>query len=106
MLSDSESGSGPQTSHEASLKSSGSPSDSHTTFGGSGPLGGGVTVDQCSPRNSAGTAMTNPAIGPAMPMSNSADLLKIGWRIRITAPNVPVRMNGAGRKKGSVASMP
>jgi hypothetical protein len=38
-------------------------------------------------------------------MSNSGALYKIGWRILITAPSVPVSTSGIGRKKGSVASI-
>ncbi len=41
--------------------------------------------------NSAGTATTKPAIGPAMPMSNSIRLLGIGSRILMNAPIVPVK---------------
>ena len=48
------------------------------------------------------TATTNPAIGPAMPMSNSAARERMGERMRMNAPNVPISV-GAGMKKGSVA---
>ena len=51
------------------------------------------------------TATTNPAIGPAMPISNNAARERIGALIRITAPNVPINV-GAGIKKGSVARTP
>ena len=48
--------------------------------------------------NSAGTATTNPAIGPAMPMSNSATFDGMRERMRMNAPSVPVSGSGAGRK--------
>ena len=51
------------------------------------------------------TATTNPAIGPAMPMSNNAARERIGALMRITAPRVPINV-GAGIKKGSVARTP
>ena len=50
-------------------------------------------------------ATANPAIGPAIPMSNSAARERIGALIRITAPNVPISV-GAGIKNGSVARTP
>ena len=53
-------------------------------------------------RASVITATTNPAIGPAIPMSNSAARDRMGALIRITAPKVPISV-GAGMKKGSVA---
>jgi hypothetical protein len=56
------------------------------------------------PMTSAGTATTKPAIGPAIPMSNSIRLLGIGSRMRMKAPSVPVSTSGKGRKNGSDAS--
>ena len=56
--------------------------------------------------NSAGTATTNPAIGPAMPMSKSATFEGMRERMRMNAPSVPVSGSGAGRKYGRVASTP
>ena len=56
--------------------------------------------------NSAGTATTNPAIGPAMPMSKSATLVGMRDRIRMNAPSVPVNGSGAGRKYGGDTSTP
>ena len=50
------------------------------------------------PAKSAGTATTNPAMGPAAPMSKSIALVGIRWRIRMKAPNVPVGTRGTGRK--------
>ena len=50
-------------------------------------------------------ATTNPAIGPAIPISNNAVRERIGERIRMTAPMVPIRV-GAGMKNGSVAYTP
>ena len=58
-----------------------------------------------TPMNSAGTATTKPAIGPAMPMSNSARLL--GNRLADAderAERAGQRRGGTGRKNGSVAS--
>ena len=40
--------------------------------------GTGITFDSHMPKNSAGTATTKPAIGPAMPMSNSAFFHRMG----------------------------
>ena len=62
--------------------------------------------DSASPRNSSGTATTNPAIGPAMPISKSAILSGIRDLMRMNAPSVPVRngMGGTGMKYGRVAS--
>ena len=52
---------------------------------------------------SAGTATAKPASGPAMPTSNNWRLRRIGWRIRMNAPSVPINVNGAGMKYGSDA---
>ncbi len=62
--------------------------------------------DSASPVKSRGTATTNPAIGPAMPMSNSAILSGIRDLMRMNAPSVPVMngIGGTGRKYGRVAS--
>ena len=59
-------------------------------------------LESASPQNSTGIATRNPAIGPAMPMSNSACRERIGDLMRMTAPNVPISV-GAGMKYGSVA---
>ncbi len=48
------------------------------------------------PMNKAGTRTTKPAIGPAIPMSNSMRLVGIGSRIRMTAPSVPDNPIGGG----------
>ena len=55
----------------------------------------------------AGKAKTNPASGPAMPISNSARRELMGSLIFMTAPKVPnkVMVGGAGKKNGSVALM-
>ena len=53
---------------------------------------------------SAGTATRNPAIGPAIPMSNSIRLDGIGSLMRMNAPIVPVSRNGTGMKNGRDAS--
>jgi hypothetical protein len=89
----------PHSKLDAALKSSGSPSDSPTKSDGIF-----TTRDIDKPITSAGTATTNPAIGPAMPMSNSMCLVGIASRIRMNAPSVPVSGRGAGRKNGSDAS--
>ena len=62
----------------------------------------GACFDSINPTNIAGTAKTNPAIGPAIPMSNNACRERIGDLIRMNAPMVPISV-GAGTKKGSVA---
>ena len=51
---------------------------------------------------STANATTNPAMGPAIPISNSAVRERILERITITAPMVPIRV-GMGIKNGSVA---
>src|SRR2546422_8959535 len=67
----------------------------------------GTTVDHRSPRISTGTVATKPAMGPAAPMSMSARRVRGSERSRITAPSVPItESNGAGMKKGQVASTP
>ena len=62
------SGSGPQKTHDASFSRSGSPRNK--------PASGcsGTTCDNEMPMKSAGTATRNPAMGPAMPMSNNQRL--------------------------------
>jgi hypothetical protein len=50
-------------------------------------------------------ATRKPAIGPAIPMSNSAVRERIGERIRMNAPIVP-NILGNGMKKGRVALTP
>ena len=57
------------------------------------------------PISMAGTAKINPAIGPAMPISKSAERDGIYERMRMKAPSVPMRV-GAGIKNGSVAETP
>ncbi|OLD17265.1 MAG: hypothetical protein AUJ01_09375 [Acidobacteria bacterium 13_1_40CM_3_65_5] len=71
--------------------------------GGNGS-GRRTRFDIAMPMNSAGTATRNPAIGPAMPMSNKIRFCGTGSRIRMNAPSVPLIMNGKGRKNGSDAS--
>ena len=56
------------------------------------------------PMNSAGTATTNPAIGPATPMSNSAILSGKRDLIRMNAPSVPVSVKSSGAAAGSTAA--
>ena len=58
------------------------------------------------PHRSKGSATTNPAMGPATPMSSTARRDGMSERMRMTAPRVPTPMgNGKnGMKKGSVAS--
>jgi hypothetical protein len=65
----------------------------------------GIAFDQPSDSTSNATATTNPAIGPAMPMSNRARRERIGERIRMTAPMVPISV-GIGMQKDRVAQMP
>jgi hypothetical protein len=50
-------------------------------------------------------ARTNPAIGPAMPMSKSTARERKGDLMRMNAPNVPISV-GKGIKNGSVAETP
>ncbi len=52
--------------------------------------------DWLTPKIATGMRTTNPAIGPAMPTSNSARLVR-GRPMRMTAPNVPTSV-GTGRK--------
>jgi hypothetical protein len=68
------------------------------------PSGTFATCDIATPMKSAGTATRNPAIGPAMPMSNSIRFSGIGSRMRMNAPSVPKIEIGIGRKNGSDAS--
>ena len=82
----------PQTSQMIPLSSSGSPKIQTS------PVVGTLNrVERLTPMNSTGIATRNPAIGPAMPMSNSSRLLGMGCRMRMKAPRVPAN-NGAGRK--------
>ncbi len=66
---------------------------------------GGIALDNASDGIRTAVATMNPAIGPAIPMSNSADRERIAERIQINAPNVPINV-GAGIKNGSVAYTP
>ena len=61
-----------------------------------------IGCDSLSPIASAGRAKIKPAIGPAIPISKSADRDGIGLLILINAPMVPNRL-GKGTKNGSVA---
>ena len=68
----------------------------------------GWTVECCRPTTTATTATTNPAIGPIAPISRSGPRLRIGERMLMNAPNVPM-MNGyggAGMKYGRLARTP
>jgi hypothetical protein len=58
--------------------------------------------DHPSENVSNASATTNPAIGPAIPMSNKALRDRMGDRMRMTAPIVPIKV-GIGMKNGSVA---
>src|SRR3972149_101591 len=98
-LSETPSGMDPQTSQDTPRNSSGSPSSSPPKSGGRT-----ATRDIAMPTNSAGTANRKPAIGPAMPMSNTTRLLAIGSRMRMKAPKVAVRTPQAGGKKGRDAA--
>ena len=62
-----------------------------------------ITCESRSPNHSTGTATTNPAMGPAMPMSNKQRLESTAERIRMKAPMVPIRV-GAGMKYGRETS--
>ena len=55
-----------------------------------------TTVERCNPTINAATATINPANGPATPISNSARRSRIGPRIRMMAPNVPMKCGGPG----------
>src|SRR5581483_2095617 len=67
----------PPRKRETILKISGNPSSNE------GPrYPGGIGLDSPSPAISTATATTKPAIGPAMPMSNSSARLRIGDRMR------------------------
>lgn len=83
--------------------SSESPKTMVSAPGGRGSRG--TRSDRRIPTASTGSATTNPASGPAMPMSNSARRVGIGERMRMTAPKVPMR-GGPGRKWGQVAHTP
>ena len=62
----------------------------------------GACLESINPMNIAGTAKKNPAIGPAIPISNKARREGMGDLILMNAPRVPINV-GAGTKKGSVA---
>ena len=69
----------------------------------------GTTADQWMPSSSAGTAMSNPPMGPAAAMSNRAFLSGVGDRIRMTAPSVPKdrkKSGGTGMKYGRLTDTP
>ena len=57
--------------------------------------------DSDKPTSIAMHAGINPAIGPAIPISNNAARDGIGLLIRINAPSIPIRL-GNGTKKGGV----
>ena len=61
--------------------------------------------DSPSDATSTPHATTKPAIGPAIPMSKSAVRDRIGERMRMNAPMVPIRV-GNGMKNGKVAFTP
>ena len=65
----------------------------------------GIGLDSANPQSSTGSATRKPAIGPAMPISNSALRERMGDLMRISAPKVPISV-GAGMKYGSVAYTP
>ena len=88
----------PHIAQVAALKSKGSPSERPTKS-----CGNATVRERLSPTNKAGVATTNPAIGPAIPMSKSMRFVGIFSRIRMNAPSVPVSRIGAGRKYGSDA---
>jgi hypothetical protein len=64
--------------------------------------GSAATFDILMPR-AARNGYEEPANGPATPTSNNCAFAVIGWRMRITAPNVPAIPSGIGRKYGSEA---
>ena len=90
-------GSAPQISHAAPWNSSGSPSVRNSTaVRGSGS---GVTRDRATPKKSAGTATTKPAIGPGRTdVEQDRPWSEYGRRIRMKAPIVPVRQVGHGEE--------
>ena len=49
----------------------------------------GITLENAMPIASAGSRKTNPASGPAMPISNRMRFEKIAERMRMNAPKVP-----------------
>ena len=72
------------------------------------PSGIAPTRDHESPSQSAGSATSSPARGPAAAMSKSEFRSRAGERIRITAPRVPKRNSGggAGMKYGRLTEAP
>ncbi len=59
----------------------------------------GITLACRTPNANAGKATRNPTKGPEAPTSNSARVDRIGERIMMNAPNVPISV-GAGIKNG------
>ena len=59
-----------------------------------------TTLDNFNPINNDGTAIINPAIGPAAPICSKASFLYMGDFILVKTPNVPIRNKngGAGKK--------
>ena len=55
-----------------------------------------ITSDKSNPITKAGTAIINPAIGPAAPIWSNASFLYIGDLILINAPNVPIKNKNGG----------
>ena len=93
----------PNVSHAAALNSSGSPSSAAALE----VLRELDDARQAAcPTNSTGTATRNPAIGPAMPMSNSWRLVGIGWRMRMKAPSVPVSGTAPAENRAGTPSTP
>ena len=65
------------------------------------PICGGASLETQNPATANGNSATNPASGPASPISNSARRDGIGDFILMNAPKVPARNSGgAGMKKG------
>ena len=61
--------------------------------------------DNVSANAKATMATTKPAMGPAIPISNNVARERMGDRMRMNAPNVPMSV-GAGIRKGRVAYTP
>ena len=63
----------------------------------------GAILDIATPAAIGISSATNPASGPAIPMSNRIFFERIADRMRMNAPSVPISV-GAGIKNGSVTS--
>lgn len=69
----------------------------------------GTMVEVITPYIVMGTATMKPAIGPAIPTSNSIFLFERGSLLDIRAPKVPMlnpKIGGTGIKKGREVFMP